>query len=78
VSRFIFKAVDDMIAHPVQVDQDALTAAHYLLRPFCLRRLKEEVELSLPPRVETRIACPLSDMQTFWYRRSVHCSLLAC
>eukprot|EP00775_Hariotina_reticulata_P009453 gene9453-9619_t len=52
-----------------QVDQGALTAAHYLLRPFCLRRLKSEVEMKLPPKVETRITVPLSDMQTFWYRR---------
>lgn len=51
------------------VDDSKLTAAHYLLRPFVLRRLKEEVEQSLPPKVETRIGCPLTEMQTFWYRR---------
>lgn len=54
---------------PPQVDQEALSAAHYLLRPFCLRRLKSEVEVTLPPKVETRIAVPLSDQQIFWYRR---------
>lgn len=52
-----------------QVDQEALSAAHYLLRPFCLRRLKSEVEVTLPPKVETRIATPLSSQQIFWYRR---------
>ncbi|KXZ54072.1 hypothetical protein GPECTOR_5g179 [Gonium pectorale] len=52
-----------------KVDRAQLEAAHYLLRPFMLRRLKEEVEVALPPRLETRIACPLAAMQTFWYRR---------
>jgi SWI/SNF-related matrix-associated actin-dependent regulator of chromatin subfamily A member 5 len=51
------------------VDAGALSDAHYLLRPFCLRRIKDEVEVALPPKVETRIAVPLSDQQTFWYRR---------
>ena len=112
-----------------RVDRLQLEKAGLLLRPFCLRRLKEDVEKSLPPRVcslgccaglqvmaltqhisssrllptrrrqsrglqccfrvvqssmpalaerltccrggqvETRINCPLSAMQTFWYRR---------
>ena len=33
-----------------------LEKAHYLLRPFCLRRLKEDVEKTLPPRVSC-LAC---------------------
>ena len=40
-----------------------------LLRPFLLRRVKDEVECKLPPRLETRVNCPLTEMQTFWYRR---------
>ncbi|KAK9807695.1 hypothetical protein WJX72_006345 [[Myrmecia] bisecta] len=63
----IFDNAFDLAHH--KVDNDKLEAAHRLLKPFCLRRLKEEVEKSLPPRVETRINCPLSAMQTFWYRR---------
>ncbi|KAL6759340.1 P-loop containing nucleoside triphosphate hydrolase protein [Haematococcus lacustris] len=51
------------------VDTGTLEAAHYLLRPFMLRRVKDEVECKLPPKVETRINCPLSEFQTFWYRR---------
>ncbi len=35
----------------LQVDNAVLEAAHLLLRPLCLRRLKEEVETTLPPRV---------------------------
>lgn len=53
----------------LQVDAAALSSAHYLLRPFCLRRVKDEVEVSLPPKVETRIAVPLAEQQVFWYRR---------
>lgn len=34
-----------------RVDRLQLEKAGLLLRPFCLRRLKEDVEKSLPPRV---------------------------
>ena len=34
-----------------RVDRVQLEKAGLLLRPFCLRRLKEDVEKSLPPRV---------------------------
>jgi len=51
------------------VDSQALGRAHVLLKPFCLRRTKSEVEVHLPPKVETRVMCPLSEAQTFWYRR---------
>lgn len=37
-----------------QVDKSQLEKAHYLLRPFMLRRLKEEVEVRLPPKVRMR------------------------
>eukprot|EP00983_Pelagomonas_calceolata_P036363 1133621-Pelagomonas_calceolata.AAC.10 len=46
------------------IDANKLEAAHYLLRPFLLRRVKGEVESKLPPKVETRINCPLSEFQT--------------
>jgi hypothetical protein len=46
------------------VDNGQLEAAHYLLRPFMLRRVKDEVECKLPPKLETRINCPLSEFQT--------------
>lgn len=52
-----------------EVDSAQLTAASALLRPFMLRRTKAEVEKGLPPKLETSIACPLSEMQTFWYKR---------
>ena len=45
------------------VCRDMLDAAHYLLRPLILRRVKSEVETLLPPKLETLINCPMSDMQ---------------
>jgi hypothetical protein len=44
-------------------------AASALLRPFMLRRIKADVEKGLPKKLETLIACPLSAMQVFWYKR---------
>jgi len=53
----------------IQIDRDKLGRAHYLLRPLMLRRLKIEVEKLLPRRLETKVMCPLSPMQIFWYKR---------
>jgi SWI/SNF-related matrix-associated actin-dependent regulator of chromatin subfamily A member 5 len=53
----------------VTVDRSALNEAHYMMRPFILRRVKTEVEQKLPPKLETMILCPLSDMQRFWTKR---------
>ncbi|KAJ1453700.1 SNF2 family N-terminal domain-containing protein [Pelagophyceae sp. CCMP2097] len=47
----------------------ALQAAHDLLQPLMLRRVKAEVERSLPPKLETKIMCPLADAQRWWYKR---------
>lgn len=50
-------------------DYKTLDKAHLLLKTLCLRRLKVDVEKSLPPRSELKIFSPLSKMQHFWYRR---------
>ena len=34
-----------------------------------IRRLKEDVVGSLPPKLETLVSCPLAPAQLFWYRR---------
>ena len=52
-----------------QVDRKKLDQALYLLRAFMLRRVKSEVEDKLPPRLETTINVPMSEMQIFWTRR---------
>ena len=44
-----FDAAFNLTDH--HVDNEQLEAAHHLLRPFMLRRIKEEVEFTLPPKV---------------------------
>lgn len=51
------------------VNRSLLAKAHYLMRIFALRRLKTEVEQGLPPKLETKINCPMSPMQRFWVQR---------
>eukprot|EP01034_Spumella_vulgaris_P021358 gene21358-27388_t len=46
-----------------QIDRELLEKAHYMMRPFVLRRIKSEVEARLPPKLETKINCPMSAMQ---------------
>ena len=36
---------------------------HGILQPLMLRRIKKDVELSLPPKVETKILVPLTALQ---------------
>jgi SWI/SNF-related matrix-associated actin-dependent regulator of chromatin subfamily A member 5 len=45
------------------IDRDLLEKAHYLLRLFQLRRLKIEVEQNLPLKLETKIECPMTNLQ---------------
>merc|ERR1719313_2706084 len=47
--------------------QDVVKQLHRLLRPFLLRRLKVEVEKSLPPKRETILKVGMSEMQRKWY-----------
>jgi superfamily II DNA/RNA helicase len=42
---------------------------HKILRPFLLRRLKSDVEKTLPPKKETKLYIGLSKMQKQWYER---------
>lgn len=65
-SRNIFDGSFDWVHQAV--DEGRLRKAHTLLKVFMLRRLKVEAEKGLPPRVETKVYCPLSDMQLFYYK----------
>ncbi len=56
-------------ASGIQSSQELMAQCHKILRLVFLRRLKSEVEMTLPPRLETRINCPLSDMQIFFTQR---------
>ena len=51
------------------VNQDMLAKAHYLLRPFVLRRTKSEVAQRLPPKEEIEIKVGLSALQLDWYKK---------
>ncbi|XP_048400125.1 probable global transcription activator SNF2L1 isoform X3 [Stegostoma tigrinum] len=50
-------------------DQQLVERLHAVLRPFLLRRIKAEVEKSLPPKKETKIYVGLSKMQREWYTK---------
>lgn len=50
------------------VNDDMLKKCHYMLRPFILRRIKADVEKTVPPKEEIKVFCPLSEMQQFWYK----------
>ncbi|XP_053532812.1 probable global transcription activator SNF2L1 isoform X3 [Ictalurus punctatus] len=50
-------------------DQKLVERLHAVLRPFLLRRIKREVEKSLPPKKEVKIYLGLSKMQREWYTR---------
>jgi len=50
------------------VDPVRLEQAHHLLKVFMLRRLKAEVEKLMPKKIETKVICPLSNTQIWWYK----------
>ncbi|KAG2523912.1 hypothetical protein JM18_004735 [Phytophthora kernoviae] len=52
--------------------ENVIKKLHTILRPFLLRRLKADVEHSLPPKVETKLYVGLSEMQREWYMRVLH------
>ena len=50
-------------------DNSLITRLHSILRPFLLRRLKSDVEKSLPPKKETKLYVGLSKLQREWYTK---------
>ena len=50
-------------------DDEKLNRTHYLLRLFQLRRLKAEVELTMPEKVEMKLKVGLSEEQKFWAKQ---------
>uniref|UniRef100_F7FAD4 SWI/SNF related, matrix associated, actin dependent regulator of chromatin, subfamily a, member 1 n=1 Tax=Monodelphis domestica TaxID=13616 RepID=F7FAD4_MONDO len=50
-------------------DHKLVERLHAVLKPFLLRRIKAEVEKSLPPKKEVKIYLGLSKMQREWYTR---------
>ncbi len=68
-SADIFDRAFDIGNKQHSADNSLLLAAHAMLRCFMLRRLKRDVEKGVPPKLETTVFCPLSDLQKFWYKR---------
>lgn len=54
--------------HENHVDAAMLMQAQKVLDLFMIRRLKSRVESLLPAKLETRVYCPLSKTQVFWYK----------
>jgi SWI/SNF-related matrix-associated actin-dependent regulator of chromatin subfamily A member 5 len=52
-----------------KIDKAMLLKVHAMLKPFMLRRIKADVEKTVPPKVEKKILCPLSAVQSSWYKR---------
>ncbi|XP_074133683.1 putative global transcription activator SNF2L1 isoform X2 [Sminthopsis crassicaudata] len=50
-------------------DEKLVERLHTVLKPFLLRRIKAEVEKTLPPKKEVKIYLGLSKMQREWYTR---------
>jgi hypothetical protein len=49
-------------------DAEAVEKLKALLRPYLLRRMKEDVEKAIPPKEETLISVELTRIQKKWYR----------
>ena len=67
------------LASPYLTDEErglVVTSLHRVLKPFILRRVKEDVAFELPPKVERTVACPLSGLQAFLYNNYRKASVL--
>ena len=51
-----FDSAFDISGSEQQVDDDMLSAAHFMLRPFMLRRVKADVEKTVPPKEEIKVS----------------------
>lgn len=50
------------------VDRTKLSQAQAVLDLFMIRRLKNQVEKLMPLKLETKVYCPMSKTQVFWYK----------
>jgi len=49
-------------------ETEIIDQLHKVLKPFLLRRLKNEVEATIPPKKEIYVECGMSKMQRTWYK----------
>lgn len=52
-------------------EESVVSKLHSLLRPFMIRRLKADVEKALPPKREIKLYTGMSEMQTYWYKKTL-------
>ena len=48
--------------------KNVLSTIHRIIGPFLLRRVKAEVELSIPPKAEVLVYCPFTEVQARQYQ----------
>eukprot|EP00752_Nemacystus_decipiens_P001789 g1728.t2 len=63
-----FSKVFDLNVDDADKKQNMIKQLHKILRPFMLRRLKKEVEKSLPPKEETILFTGMSEVQRKVYK----------
>lgn len=68
-STLFDECFDIKVSDKYKIDQEMLMRVHAMLKPFMLRRIKADVEKSVPPKIEKKILCPMSAMQSIWYKR---------
>lgn len=56
------------------IDLDLVCAAHKLLAPLMIRRLKKDVQKNLPKKTVLTVWCPITNMQRFWYKKCLEAS----
>jgi len=60
-----FFKIDDI------AEQSVVSKLHAILRPFMIRRLKSDVEDSLPPKREIKLFTGMTEMQTYYYKSTL-------
>jgi SWI/SNF-related matrix-associated actin-dependent regulator of chromatin subfamily A member 5 len=50
-------------------DEAMLAKAHLMMQHLMIRRVKSQVEVTVPDKEEMKIYCPLTDMQKYWTRK---------
>ena len=61
-----------------ELSQEGVVARlHNILRPFMIRRLKSDVEKSLPPKREIKLYTGMTEMQEWWYKSTLNKDVMA-
>jgi len=78
-SWFDFSAIGEEGGQQIILEQEqrnqVVTKLHQILRPFLLRRVKEDVELDIPKKKEKTIHTPLTAIQQKYYQAIINKSI---